>query len=775
MRTSLVGRRLALSVLAAALALVAAPSAFANGILVIDPGTGPASLPPERVRPMPETQRWSPVRLKSHRVSAVVVDQTAEFTVEQTFHSDAEMQLEGTYLFPLPEGAAVGKFAMTMGGKMVEGSVIEANEARRIYQSIVSRRRDPGLLEYMGRGLFQARVFPILPHSDLTIRLVFQMVLRDDTGTLELRYPLASERLNGQPVDEVVMDVKVESSVDLKTLWSPSHEVAIARDGERKARVSFERSGRRQDKDFLLYIGRSPDAVGFSLVSSRAAGEDGTFMAVFAPRQNASGVEIYAKDVIYVVDVSGSMAGEKMVQAQKALKLGVSMLRAGDRFNVISFSTGLASFREGLVEASADVKAAAAQWIDALQAVGGTNIEGALDAALRAQASGRLPLVVFITDGRPTVGERDTEMLLKRAMAANVAKARIFTFGVGHDLDVGLLDRLAEGTNGLRDYVTPGEDLELVTGRFFTKVDRPVMTDVTVELGSGVYDVYPQRIPDLFAGSQVVLFGRYKDAGERTLLLRGKMGGKEIVLEHRGTLNASGGPGWLARLWSHRKVAFLLDEIRLRGESKELVDEVIRLATRYAIVTPYTAGLVVEDGELEAAGRGFDAPQRERALRLPGMREPRDAAPVPSLGGLSGPTGGGGGRLAPGSVAPPTTPPPAAAPAPDSSWQPKESEELKRMKDKTVLDEDAVEDAVGKARERVQAVGSRSFVKKSDGRWVDTAWNGKGETTKVEAYSEAWMALMAKGDEVARILALGERVVFVLEGTTYEITAPPAK
>jgi len=774
MRTSLVGRRFALSFLALGLALAAAPSAFANGILVIDSGAGPVSLPPERIRPMPETPRYSPVRLKSHRVSAVVVDQTAEFTVEQTFHSDADMQLEGTYLFPLPEGAAVGKFAMTMGGKMVEGSVLEAGEARRIYQSIVSRRRDPGLLEYMGRGLFQARVFPIMPHSDLTIRLVFQIVLRDDAGTLELRYPLASERLNGQPVDEVVMDVKVESGVDLKTLWSPSHEVAIAREGERKARVSFERSGRRQDKDFLLYIGRSPEAVGFSLVSSRAAGEDGTFMAVFAPRQNATGAEIAPKDVVYVVDVSGSMAGEKMVQAQKALKLGVSMLRAGDRFNIISFSTGLAHFREGLVDASADIKAAATQWIDALQAVGGTNIEGALDAALRAQSTGRLPLVVFITDGRPTVGERDTETLLKRALAANVAKSRIFTFGVGHDLDVGLLDRLAEGTNGVRDYVTPGEDLELVTGRFFTKVDRPVMTDVTVELGSGVYDVYPQRIPDLFAGSQVVLFGRYKEAGERTLLLRGKMGGKELVLEHRGTLNASGGPAWLARLWSHRKVAFLLDEIRLRGESKELVDEVIRLATRYAIVTPYTAGLVVEDGELEAASRGFGEPQAERArLRLPGLREPRDGMPAPSLGGLSGPAGRGGG-LAPGTVAPPTSPP-AAAPMSDPSYQPKESEELKRMKDRSDLDDEEVADRLGTARERVKAVGTRSFVKKDDGRWVDTAWNGKGETTKVEAYSEGWMTLMAKGDEVARILALGERVVFILDATTYEVTAPAAK
>jgi Ca-activated chloride channel homolog len=745
---------LALPLLGAVLAGLAAAPAHANGILVTDDGL--VFAPPPNRRPTPPERRWAPVRLTSHRVSARVVDHTAEVTVEQTFRSDADRPLEGTYLFPLPEGAAVGKFAMTMGGRMVEGAVVEAQEARRIYQSIVSRRRDPGLLEYMGRGLFQARVFPIEPHRDLTIRLVFQMVLRDDAGTLELRYPLASERLNGQPVDEVVVDVRIESGVDLKAIWSPSHDVAVSRDGERRARVSFERSGRRQDKDFLLYVGRSAEAVGFSLVSSRQAGEDGTFMAVFAPRQGATDADVAAKDVVYVMDVSGSMAGEKLEQARRALKQGVALLRAKDRFNVVSFSTGVSGFREGLVEASADVKAAAVPWIDGLQAVGGTNIEGALDVALRQLSAGRLSIVVFVTDGQPTVGERDREALLNKARAANASGARVFTFGVGHDLDVALLDRLAEGTNGVRDYVTPGEDLELVTGRFFTKVDRPVLTDVTVELGSGVHDVYPQRIPDLFAGSQVVLFGRYRDAGERTLLLRGKRGGQEVVLEHRGTLVPGGGPAWLQRLWAHRKVAFLLDEIRLRGEHREVIDEVVRLAVRFAIVTPYTSGLVVEDGELESAGRLPPREEQERRLRerLGGFAPPAGAK-----------SGDGGGR-------PGSDPAPRAAPA-----APELSEDLKRMKDAAHDDApaDSADMPAKQAHERVTSVGSRSFVKRDGGRWIETAYDGKAETVKVEAYGEAWMALLARSDELARVLALGERVIFLLDGKAYEVVPARAK
>jgi Ca-activated chloride channel family protein len=269
----------------------------------------------------------------------------------------------------------------------------------------------------------------------------------------------------------------------------------------------------------------------------------------------------------------------------------------------------------------------------------------------------------------------------------------------------------------------------------------------------------------------VVLFGRYRESGERTVLLRGKLGGREVVHEHRATFAGAAGAAWLPRLWASRKVAFLLDDIRLHGQTKEAVDEVVRLATRYAIVTPYTAGLVVEDSELEgrppvargdaaAAGRGFTPPPAgERRLRLPSA----------------------------GSVTPPSTPAPAGAPtggvpkaaAPGEPMR--DSEDLKKRKEGALEEAEAKDDGdLRKARERVQAVGTRSFVlRASPGqageRWVDTKWDGTTAPTRVEAYSEAWMALLAKGDEVARILALGERVVFVLDGTVYEVVPPATK
>ncbi len=778
--------RILLSVIVALGALfVVAPPAQANGIMV----TGDATMPPP-----PTLRRPPPVRLKDHKVTAVVRDAIAEVTVEQTFSNESGVQLEGTYLFPLPEGAVVSKFAMTMFGKMVQGEIIEANKARGIYQSIVRRRRDPGLLEYMGRGLFRARVFPIEPRKDLTIRLTFQQVLADDAGTLELRYPLATDRMNGSPVAKVFIDVKVESTVDLKAIYSPTHTVEVNREGERKARVTYERSGLRQKKDFLLYVGRSPDAVGFSFLSQKAPAQDGTFMAVLAPRFDFVDAEQLPRDVVFVLDTSGSMAGPKIEQARAALTYGVRTLKAGDRFNIIGFATGLNPFRDGLVDATAELKEAAARWITGLKATGGTNIEGALTQALQQESKDRLFMVVFITDGRPTVGSRDAKVIVDGVAKANTSNARVFTFGVGYDLDVKLLDTIAESTRGARDYVTPGEDIEIVTGRFFRKVSEPVMSDVTVEFGEGVYDVYPQKLPDLFAGGQVVVFGRYREPGDRVIRLKGRMFNKEQVQEYEATFRTDGGADFLPRLWAHRKVAFLLDEIRLRGHNQELVDEVVKLATRHAIVTPYTAGLVVEESEL-ATRQDFlrRAPRRRIGVGggtggsfrgpssgiPPHLREPSDPTPPPPAlpaGSVPLPT-----PTTP-AMPPPVdpTPPPMTTPAPSAPARPQPGPPAPEPKPEADASKDlskrkkgiggkADESDYGDLRARIETVAGKTFLQRRDGRWIDTAWDGKKETTKVESMSDAYFELLAKDKKVAKYLALGERVVFVLGDSVYEI------
>jgi Ca-activated chloride channel family protein len=600
------------------------------------------------------------------------------------------------------------------------------------------------------------------------VRLSFQQVLPEDQGTLEWRYPLATERLNGEPVETVTVEVAVASDADLKAVYSPSHAVHVTRDGERRARIAWGRERAVQDRDLVLYLGRSPDAVGFALVSAKPAGEDGTFFAVLAPKATVAEKDRVPKDVVFVLDTSGSMEDGKLEQAVKAVSMGIETLRPVDRFNVIAFSTSVVHFRGAPVLASGENPAAARAWLAGFRATGGTNIEGALRAALSTDAHGRLLLVVFVTDGLPTVGERDPDAIVRGALASNRSKARVFTFGVGADLDVGLLDRIAEGTGGARDYVAGTEELEPATGRFYAKVSEPVLTDVRVDLGPDVYDVYPQRVPDLFAGQQVVLFGRYRAAGTRTLRLTGTVAGKQAAFEAAGTLRADAGPAYLPRLWAQRKVAFLLDAIRLNGEAKELVDEVVRLATRHAIVTPYTSGLVVEDGEIDGLRGASAAPLASLGGPIrrgpggsvpPGLRTPADP-PLPTT--------------SPSDPPPPTTMSPATSAAPAVGGIAR-SKDLRRRKEAADAEEAARNDP-----RSVRTVGSRTFVRRRDGRWVEASWDGKDPSRRVVAWSADHLALLASGDEIARILALGDAVVFVWEGKAIEVVpeepaSPPSK
>ncbi|MHC4930966.1 MAG: VIT domain-containing protein [Planctomycetota bacterium] len=671
---------------------------------------------------LPEgTRERDPIALGEHRVEAKIQDQLAAVTVEQTFRNKTGLQLEGTYLFPLPEGASVSDFAMTMGGKMVTGEILDADRARSIYRSIVQRSRDPGLLEYLGKGLFRARVFPIEPDGEIKIRLNYQQILPETGGATEFRYPLRNRMRAGS----VLVDLQYQSSVDLKTVFCPSHSVSVERGGERTARVTYESSRRRPERNMVVYFGRNEDELGFSLLSHKPGAEDGTFLSVFAPKVAVRPDRAIPRDVLYILDRSGSMQGEKMRQAKRALQYGVGLLRKQDRFNLIAFASDWRHFKREFVPATDAARKQAGGWIARLDARGGTALEAALASGLRRGTKERLFLVVLLTDGRPTVGIKDPETILEQVKKANKFDARVFTFGVGEDLDVRLLDRIAEATRGARDYVAPDEEIATVTGRFFRKIDQPVLADLEVEFGEGVGQIYPRRLPDLFAGDQLILLGRYAKAGARTVRVSGTCGGGRMTYEFGVTFLDKEHSSYLPRLWAQRKVAFLLDEIRLHGPNKELVDEIRELGVRYSLVTPYTAGLVVDEHGRPNGG----VP--------PGLRAPTDpeAPPPPpsDSGGASGPT-------TPGSPV-------------------FYSKELKKAK----------RDAVIRDSARIKAIADKTFRMDARGRWVDAAWDETTEPKVIEAFSDAYFDLIDKSEKIAKYLALGERVLFVFEGKPYEI------
>ncbi|MGH9903466.1 MAG: VIT and vWA domain-containing protein, partial [Pyrinomonadaceae bacterium] len=375
--------------------------------------------------------------IKSIKVETKIAGQVATTHVEQVFRNDSDATLEGTYFFPIPETASISEFAIWEGDRRLVGEVRSREEARRIYDEIVRSQRDPGLLEYAGRDLFQASIFPIPPRSDKKLELAYTQVLKAETGNVSYRYPLGTGR-NLSSIGTVSGRVEIEGRDPLRNIYSPSHEIDVARpNGERRARVSFESKPGREPQDFQLFYTLSKEDFGLSLLTHREPGKDGYFLLMISPPENVSEAEYAAKDVVFVLDTSGSMAeAGKMEKARAALLFGVRTLRNGDRFNVISFAGEEHLMTSGLIAADDAGRARGVSFVERLRPVGGTNSNAALSAALKqCDRSERPRLLVIMTDGLPTVGETNIERIIENARAARVEGTRLFNFGVGYDVN----------------------------------------------------------------------------------------------------------------------------------------------------------------------------------------------------------------------------------------------------------------------------------------------------------------------------------------------------
>jgi len=544
------------------------------------------------------------VLLRSHRVTVSIDEQVATTRVEQVFYNDSPRPAEGTYLFPLPPGAAVSNLIMFVDGQPVEAKILDAEQARAIYDEIVRRMRDPALLEYVGAGAVQASVFPIQPDDEVKIEIEYGQLLPVEDGLVHYEYALRTDQYTRRPVESLSISVEVKSRDEIGAIYSPTHALAIVRDGPFAFRAGYESSRERPQSDFSLYYGLATDEISTNLLTYRdSADQDGFFTLMITPPVSADEARVVPKDVIIVLDQSGSMFGEKWDQARDAVKFVLDNLNAGDRFNVIAFSTGYRIFATDLQpRAEADE---AKDWISGLEAVGGTDIDGALRAALDMADRERPAVVLFLTDGLPTEGETDPGAIFENVKQAAPPNARIFTFGVGDDVDTFLLDQLHQGFRGAGTYVRPDERIDEEVSALYSKISAPVLTDVRLEVdGVLVEDMYPAApLPDLFAGTQLIITGRYRDGGDATLRLSGELDGELHVYtyEVRFSENA-GGEVFIPRLWATRKIGALLNAIRLHGEDPELVDSIVRLSIRYGIITPYTSFLIQEQDIFTQAG-----------------------------------------------------------------------------------------------------------------------------------------------------------------------------
>ncbi len=586
------------------------------------------------------------VRFAELQVEARIRDRLASVTLTQTFRNDGERVLEGWYTFPLPEGASVGEFAMTMGGKLVKGAVVERKRAREIYEGIVRNKRDPGLLEQVDRSTFRMRVFPIEARGDVVVKLVYHQILDESGDTVEWRLPLARQRLDGSPIGLLRIDARVECEGHLRALGSTLG--IITRMSETAMRLRHEAREVASAEDLVVNFARSKDPSGITVLSSMPPGEEGTFLALVSPPERT--VDPIPKDVVFVLDTSGSMEGEKMAGAKRAFAHGIASLRPVDRFGVVTFSTEARALRGTLQPATGEAPAEALRYLRSLDATGGTALDDGLERAFRMLEPGRLGIVVLLTDGLPTVGERGAPAILAHLAERNRSRARVFVFGLGFDQDVALLDGIATATRGAREYVSPGQEMEFVLSRFFRRVVDPTLTDLALDLGPDAASVRPAKLPDLFAGDSLVVFGRYRAPGLRMITLRAG----DAILAREALFSETDGTPALHGLWARAEVGFLLEQPR----NVEIEREIVLLATRHGIVTPYTSGLVVEDGEMgvveheidgdsvfeEAAGGGAAAdaplsgPGSNSAIGIGGGKRGRGGRRNAKAGGGSGMT-----------------------------------------------------------------------------------------------------------------------------------------
>ncbi|MGC9454140.1 MAG: VIT domain-containing protein [Phycisphaerae bacterium] len=553
--------------------------------------------------------------VKYHHVHMTVRDQVASVTIDQEFVNTSGGMIEVEYLFPVPPHAAIDSMTLIVDGREFPAKVLDADEARRIYEDIVRRKRDPALLEYVGFGLIKTSAFPLEPNKPVQVVVTYKNICRRDRDTVEVWYPLNTEKFSAQPIDDVKVTVDVQADSDVSAVYSPTHNLNVERKGPRRFVATYHEQGVIPTTDFQVFYKASAADVGATLLTHQpVVGEDGYFMLLVSPNPRSAAQKPMPKDVVVVLDRSGSMSGEKFAQARESLRHVLGNLNADDRFNVVVYSDIIDVFFDKLQSADESNVTKAIDLLDRISATGGTNIRDALVTALEMfDGSDRPGYVLFLTDGLPTVGERDESKIISDVADANQADARLFAFGVGYDVNVRLLDTMSQENGGLSEYVKPNEPVEAKISSLYNKIRNPVMTDLSMELqGLAMRDIYPRELGDLFDGDQIVAVGRY-DASDAaslrsrdgvrhtTLVIRGRYQGNERAFEYPVTVNQPGrqvGYDFVEKLWAMRRVGWLLDQIQLHGESGELVDELIRLSRDYGIMTPYTAFLADESAEL---------------------------------------------------------------------------------------------------------------------------------------------------------------------------------
>ncbi|QDU25143.1 von Willebrand factor type A domain protein [Anatilimnocola aggregata] len=607
------------------------PAASAQGVLIIidhpHPVPLPRPIPPwPHPRPTPPTPAIS-YKIKELSYQAKIKDQIAQVQVSQTFVNTGSQIAQVQFVFPLPYEGAIDRMTFMVDGKEYDAKLLEAKKAREIYEGYVRRNQDPALLEWVGTGMFQTSVFPVPPGAERKVTLKFSQLLRKDHQLTDFLLPLSTAKYTSSPVEKVSIEASIETTAEIKSVYSPTYPIEVKRPDSKHAIVKYEATNVVPATDFRLFFDTNDGKLGASLISYRPeSSEEGFFLMLASPEIKADNADRPAKTVIIVADRSGSMSGKKIEQAKEAIKFVLNNLRKGDTFNIVAYDSAVESFKPELQKFDDETRKQALGFVEGLYAGGSTNIDGALTTALGMIKDDTRPnYVLFLTDGLPTAGETNEGKIVANAKNNNKIRTRMINFGVGYDVNSRLLDRLSRDNFGQSEYVRPNEDIEAHVSRLYSKMSSPMLTGVkvkievdaaSVESGPAINRVYPKEVYDLFAGEQLVMVGRYKKPGEAKVAISGKIGGDEKKYDFPATLVEKSNDqtyAFVEKLWALRRVGEIIDEIDLKGKNDELVKELISLATKHGILTPYTSFLaddLARPGQLSDARENLEQTRR---------------------------------------------------------------------------------------------------------------------------------------------------------------------
>ncbi|ATB45205.1 VIT domain-containing protein [Corallococcus macrosporus] len=575
------------------------------------------------------TRNGTQVPLQGVEVTGELLGGHARVRVRQRYRNEEYQPVEAIYTFPLPSDATLSAFSMTCAGRRIEGVVREREEAFRAYDDAVTAGHGAALLDEERRNVFTAQVGNLLPYEETVVEVEFLQPVTAEEGSVRWMLPtlVAPRYIPGAttgdrtghgrdepttqvpdadritpPVGEVHYGLRMDLLVDLGrevVVESPSHAVTVTREEGTRVRVGFSRGEVALDRDLVLSL-RSPDtsAVFTPLVTHRNGDTGpGTFALTVVPDLLALASAPPKQEVVFVVDVSGSMAGGSLPQAQAALRLCLRHLREGDRFNVIAFENRFQTFQPQPVPFTQRTLEEADRWVAALNANGGTELLAPMRAAVQAAPDG---VIVLLTDGQ--VGN-ESEIL--RAVLEARKTARVYSFGIGTNVSDVLLRDLAKQTGGDVEFIHPGERIDDKVVAQFSRALAPRVTELEAHFdGVECVELAPAELPPLVDGVPWTLLGRYASPGTGTVTLRGRSGREPFSLTVRVDLPAASDRPAVEKLWAAERIRGW-EAAQLTGRRAESMKQrIVELAVAHQLVTRYTSFVVVEERKGERRNSG---------------------------------------------------------------------------------------------------------------------------------------------------------------------------